>query len=158
MMQFHVSNQHVRRDRRKCIFVIVFLLAVAAGLVAKMLSTGKVSDQFFPIVAVFFVASVIINSYKRIKEGSSGYPTLQVDESSRKVAVQHKDLVVVVDLANIKKLRLQRKSGRLVSILVKTSSGESLRFEGYEKLDDLASVLERLTPVERITHASFYHR
>lgn len=64
----------------------------------------------------------------------------------------------MIDLANIKRLRLQRKSGRLVSILVKTSSGEDLRFEGYEKLDDLASALERLTPAERVTHASFYHR
>jgi hypothetical protein len=62
-----------------------------------------------------------------------------------------------VDLSQIKNLRLQSKSGQLVSILLKTSSGEDMRFEGYENLDVLASALERFAPAGGVTYASFYH-
>ena len=97
-------------------------------------------------------------SYKRVKEGKTAYPVLELDEPNRKVALLHKDLKVIVDLSQIKNLRLQRKSDQLVSILVRTSSGENLKFDGYENLNVLASSLERLTPKESVTNASFYHR
>jgi len=157
-MEFHVSKEHVRRESRKAVYLILFLAVVSAGLVAKVLSTEKISDLFFPIIGLLVFAPPIFGSYKRIREGKGAYPVLELDELNGKVAVLHKDLKVIVDLSQIKNLRLQRKSGQLVSILLKTSSGENLRFDGYENLDVLASALERLTPKESITNASFYHR
>lgn len=157
-MEFHVSNEHVRRESRKAVYLILFLAVVSAGLVAKMLSTDKISDLFFPIIGLLVFVPPIFGSYKRIREGKAAYPVLELDEPSGKVAVLHKDIKVIVDLSQIKNLRLQRKSGQLVSILVKTSSGENLRFDGYENLDVLAFTLERLTPKGSITNASFYHR
>ncbi|MFP5419472.1 MAG: hypothetical protein ACLGHA_10000 [Gammaproteobacteria bacterium] len=157
-MEFHVSTEHVRRESRKAVYLILFLAVVSAGLMAKVLSTDKISDLFFPIIGLLVLVPLIFGSYKRIREGKAAYPILELDEPNGKVAVLHKDLKVIVDLSQIKNLRLQRKSGQLVSILVKTSSGENLRFDGYENLDALASALERLTPKESITNASFYHR
>lgn len=157
-MEFHVSTEHVRRESRKAVYLILFLAVVSAGLLAKALSTDKISDLFFPIIGLFVFVPPIFGSYKRIREGKAAYPVLELDEPNGKVAVLHKDLKVIVDLSQIKNLRLQRKSGQLVSILVKTSSGENLRFDGYENLDVLASALERLTSKESITNASFYHR
>lgn len=157
-MEFHVSTEHVRRENRKAFYLILFLVVVSVGLVAKVLSTDKISDLFFPIIGLLVFVPPIFGSYKRIREGKAAYPVLEIDEPNRKVAVLHKDLKVIVDLSQIKNLRLQRKSGQLISILVKTSSGENLRFDGYENIDVLASALERLTPKESITNASFYHR
>ena len=157
-MEFHVSKEHVRREGRKAIYLILFLAVVSVGLVAKGLSAEKISDLFFPIVGLLIFIPPIFGSYKRIKEGKAAYPVLELDEPNGKLAVLHKDLKVIVDLSQIKNLRLQSKSGQLVSILLKTSSGESLRFDGYENLNVLASTLERLTPKESITNASFYHR
>jgi hypothetical protein len=157
-MEFHVSKEHVRRERRKAVYLILFFAVASAGLVAKVLSTDKISDLFFPIIGLLVFVPPIFGGYKRISEGKAAYPVLELDEQNGKVAVRHKDIKVIVDLSQIKDLRLQRKSGQLISILVKTSSGESLRFDGYENLDVLASVLERLTPKENITNASFYHR
>jgi hypothetical protein len=157
-MEFHVSNEHVRRERRKGVCVILFLVAISAGLMATALSSDRFSELFFPIIGLLVLIPPIFSSYKRIKEGKAAYPTLELDEPNGKVAVLHKDLKVIVDLSQIKNLRLQRKSGQLVSILVKTSSGENIRFDGYENIDVLASALERLTPKESITNASFYHR
>ncbi len=157
-MEFHVSKEHVQRESRKAVYLILFFAAVSAGLVAKLLHTNKISGLVFPIIGLLVFVPLIFSSYKRIKEGKAAYPVLELDEPNGKVAVLYKDLKVIVDLSQIKNLRLQRKSGKLVSILVKTSSGENLRFDGYENLDVLASALERLTPKESITNASFYHR
>jgi hypothetical protein len=157
-MEFHVSTEHVRRESRKAIYLVLFLAVVSAGLVAKVLSTEKIGDLFFPIIGLLVFVPPIFGSYKRIREGKAAYPILELDESNGKIAVLHKDIKVIVDLSQIKNLRLQRKSGQLVSILVKTSSGENLRFDGYENFDTLASALERLTPKESIINASFFHR
>ncbi|APW45366.1 hypothetical protein [Rhodoferax antarcticus] len=157
-MEFHVSNEHVRRERRKAVYLILFLAVISSALIAKVLSTEKISDLVYPIIGLLVLSLQFFGSYKRIREGKAAYPVLELDEPNGKVAVLYKDLKVIVDLSQIKNLRLQRKSGQLVSILVYTSSGEDLRFDGYENLDVLASALERLAPKESITNASFYHR
>jgi hypothetical protein len=157
-MEFHVSNEHVRRERRKAVYLILFLAVISIALIAKVLNTDKISDLVYPIIGLLVFIPPIFGSYKRVREGKAAYPVLELDEPNGKIAVLHKDLKVIVDLSQIKNLRLQRKSGQLASILVKTSSGENLRFDGYENLDVLASALERLTPIESITNASFYHR
>jgi len=157
-MKFNVSNEHVRRERRKAVYLILFLAVVSCALIAKALSTDKIRDLVYPIIGLLIFVPPIFGIYKRIREGKAAYPVLELDALNGKVAVLQKDLKVIVDLSQIKNLRLQRKSGQLVSILVKTSSGENLRFDGYENIDVLASALERLTPKESITNASFYHR
>lgn len=157
-MEFHVSNEHVRRERRKAVYLILFLAVISIALIAKVLNTDKISDLVYPIIGLLVFIPPIFGSYKRVREGKAAYPVLELDEPNGKIAVLHKDLKVIVDLSQIKNLRLQRKSGLLASILVKTSSGENLRFDGYENLNVLASALERLTPKESITNASFYHR
>lgn len=157
-MEFHVSNEHVRSERRKAVYLILFLAVVSIALMAKVLSADKISDLVYPIIGLLVFVPPIFGSFKRVREGRAAYPVLELDEPNGKVAVLHKDLKVIVDLSQIKNLRLQHKSGQLLSILVKTSSGENLRFDGYENLDVLASALERLTPKKSITNASFYHR
>jgi hypothetical protein len=157
-MEFHVSSKHVRRERRKAVYLILFLAVVSIALIEKVLSADKISDLVYPIIGLLIFIPPIFGSYKRVREGKAAYPVVELDEPNGKIAVLHKDIKVIVDLSQINNLRLQRKSGQLVSILLKTSSGENLRFDGYENLDVLASALERLTPKENVTNASFYHR
>lgn len=157
-MKFHVCPEHVRSEKRKAVFLLVFLSIVSFGFVAKVLTTTKITDLFIPIIGLLAFVPSIFASYKRFKEGKDAYPVIELDEANKKIAVLHKDLKVEVDYSLIKRLRLQRKSGQLVSILVKTSSGEDLRFNGYENLDALGNALARMTPKECITNASFFHR
>jgi hypothetical protein len=67
-----------------------------------------------------------------------------------------RDVSVAVDVTQSANLRIQYKSGRLVSAIVKTSSSEVMRFEGYENMEALVSFLKSVTP-GKITRASFYH-
>ncbi|RIX46048.1 MAG: hypothetical protein D3M94_10050 [Rhodocyclales bacterium GT-UBC] len=112
----------------------------------------------FPVIGLLLFAPPIRRTYKIIKEGAGAYPVLELDENAGKIAVSYKDVVVTVDISQIKNLRLQFKSIALASIVVTTCSGEVMRFEGYENLEVLAAALERFTPADRITNAKFYHR
>jgi len=158
MMEFRVSESHVKRANRKVVYLILFLVVVSAACAAKLLTSSSIGDIFFPVIGILVFLPPIRTSYKRIKQGSGAYPMIELDEPNGKVVVTYKDIAVTVDLAQIKNLRLQRKSGRLESVIVKTSSGQTLRFEGYENLQILGSALERLTPKDSITNASLYHR
>lgn len=158
MTEFHVSPEHIRRKKRQAFCLIVCLGFAVFVFLEKALNASKITDLGAPIIVTLGLVAMMFNIIKNIKEGKASYPTLEPDEANRKVAVGYKDLQVIVDFSHIKNLRLQRKSGKLVSILVKTASGEALRFEGYENLDVLASALERITPPENITQASFFHR
>lgn len=157
-MKFQVSASHVKQQSRKAIYSILFLAVVTAACAIKLLNSKTIADTLFPVIGIMVFFPLIISSYKRIKEGSGAYPVIELDEPNGKVIVSHKDISVSVDLAQIKNLRLQHKSDRLESVILKTSSGETLRFEGYDNLPALASVLERLTPNEHVTNAKFYHR
>jgi hypothetical protein len=157
-MNFYVSASHVKRQNRRAIYLILFLAAASAACAVSILNSNTISGMVFPLIGILVFTPPILSSYKRIKEGAAAYPVIGLDEPNGKVAVAHKDITVTVDLAQIKNLRLQHKSGRLESAIVETSSGETLRFEGYENLEALALVLERLTPKENITNASLYHR
>lgn len=112
----------------------------------------------FPAIGIFLFAPPIRRIYKNIKEGAASFPIVQIDEKTNKVIVTHKDVSVVVDVTRNENVRLQYKSGHLVSAIVKTLSGEVMRFEGYENIEVLVAFLESVTPKENITRANFYHR
>jgi len=123
-----------------------------------LVNAKTASNMVYPWVGVFLFTPPIFRGYKNIKEGASRFSVIELDAVAGMITVSYKDITVTVDITQIKNLRLQYKSKRLVSVIVTTSSGEIMRLEGYENLEALASILERFTPRERITSAKFYHR
>jgi len=91
-MEFHVSNKHVRRERRKAVYLILFLAVISSALIAKVLSADKISDLVYPIIGLFVFVTPIFGSYRRIREGKAAYPILELDEPNGKVAVLYKDI------------------------------------------------------------------
>jgi hypothetical protein len=158
MITFHVSAEHMKAQNRKAIYAMIVLAALAIGCISLLLKANDIGGMIFPTIGVFLFAPPIERAYRSIKEGAASYPVVEIDDSSGELIVKHKDISVVVDVARNANLRVQYKSGRLVSAIVKTSSGELMRFEGYENLEALVSFLESVTPKENITRASFYHR
>ncbi len=158
IMRFQVTAAQIRRQNRKSAFFALFLIVLSIACMGILLSVKSLLDMIFPVIGLLLFAPPILRTYKMIKEGAGSYPVLELDENVGKIAVSYKDIVVTVDISQIKNLRLQYKSSALVSIIVTTSSGEVMRFEGYEYLEALAAALERLTPADRITNAKLYHR
>jgi hypothetical protein len=157
-MRFQVTAAHIKRQNRKSVFFALFLIVLSVTCVGMLLSAKSLSDMTFPVIGLLLFAPPILRTYRIIKEGAGSYPLLELDENTGKIAVSCKDIVVTVDISQIKNLRLQYKSNALTSAIVTTSSGEVMRFEGYENLEVLAAVLKRLTPADRITNAKLYHR
>jgi hypothetical protein len=157
MIAFHVSAEHVKAQNRKLVFAMIFLAALLIGCIALLLNAKSIGDMIFPAIGVILFAPPIGKIYRTIKEGAASYPVVQINDSTGTLNVNHKDISVAVDVTRSANLRIQYKSGHLVSAIVKTSSGEVMRFEGYENMEALVSFLESLTPQEKITRASFYH-
>ncbi len=157
-MQFQITANHVKKQNRKSIHVALLLAALVAGCIAALVNAKAISNMVFPVVGILLFAPPIFRIYKHIKEGAGSYPVIELDEASGKIAVSYKDVIVTVDITQIKNLRLQYKSSLIESVIVTTSSGEVMRFEGYENLEGLASTLEHLTPKDKVTNAKFYHR
>lgn len=158
MTTFRVSAVHIKAQNRKAVYAIVLLSALVAGCVSMLIGANGTGGMVFPAIGVFLFAPPIARAYKSIKEGATSYPVVEIEEATGKLVVSHKDISVVVEVTKNQNLRLQYKSGHLVSAIVKTSSGQNMRFEGYENMEALASFLESVTPKENITHANFYHR
>lgn len=158
MITFHVSAAHVKAQSRKVIGGMLILAALVVGCVALLLKAKDFGSMIIPAIGIFLFAPPIRRIYRTLKEGAASYPIVEVDEAASKLTVKHKDISVVVDVTRNENLRLQYKSGRLASAIVKMSSGEVMRFEGYENMEALVSFLESVTPREKITRASFYHR
>jgi hypothetical protein len=157
-MRFQVTAEHIKRQNRKSAFFALFLTVLSVACLGMVLDAKSLSDMIFPVIGLLLFAPPILRTYKIIKEGAGSYPVLELNENAGKIAVSYKDVVVTVDISQIKNLRLQYKSKALASVIVTTSSGEVMRFEGYENLEVLAAALERLTPADRITNAKLYHR
>jgi len=157
-MQLQVTPEHIKKQSRKSAFFALFMIVLSVACVGMLLDAKSLSDMVFPVIGLLLFAPPILRTYTIIKEGAGTYPVLELDESAGKIAVSYKDVVVTVEISQIKNLRLQFKSNALASVIVTTSSGEVMRFEGYESLEVLAAALERLTPADRITNAKLYHR
>jgi hypothetical protein len=157
-MHFQVTAEHIKRQNRKSVYLTIFLLLLSAGSVAAILNAESVSKKLFALIGLFIFAQAIYRAYKVRTEGDKSYPTLELDEKQGTISVAYEDVVVKVDITQIKNLRLQYKSSALESVLVTTSAGQDMRFEGYENLDVLAESLKRLTPADRVSNAKFYHR
>ena len=157
MIAFHVSAEHVKAQNRKLVFAMIFLAALLIGCIALLLNAKSIGDMIFPAIGVILFAPPIGKIYRTIKEGAGSYPIVKIDNSTGTLTVHHKDVSVAVDLTQSANLRIQYKSGRVVSSIVKTSSGEIMRFEGYENMETLVSFLESVIPQEKISRASFYH-
>jgi hypothetical protein len=157
-MQFQVSPEHVKQQNRKSLFIALFLIVLSVGCVIALLRAKSLSDMVFPAIGLFMFVPSILRTYRIIKEGAGSYPVLEVNEGLGMIAVSYRDVVVSVNIAQIKNLRLQYNSKSLSPVIVTTSSSEVMRFEGYENLQELANVLERLTPPDRVTSAKLYHR
>jgi hypothetical protein len=158
MITFYVSAEHVRAQKRRAIYGMLILAALTVGCISMLLEAKEISGKTFPAIGILLFAPPIRRIYRNIKGGAAIFPIVEIDESTGKLIVTHKDISVVVDVARNENLRLQYKSGRLVSAIVKTLSGEVMRFEGYENMEALVAFLESVTPKENITRASFYHR
>ena len=157
-MKFVVNKAYSNRQNRKLISISAFLLLVAVALVAMLFRVQKLTDLFFPIVGIYFIATATWAMFKKIKRGVASYAVVNVDETAEVLSVSFDEATVSLPLNQLTNLRLQYKSGSLQSVVTDTNAMGRVRFEGYDQLELLAEILKKYVPIENIKTASFFHR
>lgn len=156
-LTFVVSDTHVKRERGKLLLWGSFFAALTASAVSVLVRADKWSAMLLPAVMVFFLGQMLWTVIKRANEGRKSFPTVAVYETSNVLTVNRDELTVTMSLNQIKKLSLQYQKSQLQSIVAETTSGQVMRFEGYDDRDALAAVFQRHVPADRIKHARVYH-
>lgn len=157
-MQFLVSEQKVRKDRRWAVALIVVLLLCCVALLVKALQVSAASELMLPVAGLLILALTIFVTFNHIKQGLAAYPALMLDEEKHQAVVSFRDEVANIDLLQVKYLRFQTRFGRVKSIILKADNGQIFKLVGFEKMDVLIATLERLVPAERVSRSAFLHQ
>jgi hypothetical protein len=157
-MKFMVSELHVKRQTRKTFWIGLLFIALLSSCAVSLIRAEKASAMFLPAIGIFLFAQGFWSVFKKLKEGAAWYPVVEINETAGTLAVRHKQLTVTMPLDQFKALRLQNRSGNLMSVLAKTTSSGEVRFEGYENLDVLADMLKQHVSTDHIKNATLYHR
>jgi len=153
-MKFEVSDEHVRRTQRRQRGLAGAMAVLAAAGVAMAMGGQPV----WGLAVAAFGAHAAWSAWKSSRSGACTWPVVEALEEPARLAVAYKDMMVTIVLSDAVRLRLQRRRGRLVSVLLETAAGQRLRIEGYDHQDQLADWLQRHVPAQRVMTAHWYHR
>ena len=157
-MQFFVSEQKVRKDRRWAIGLMLVLLLGSLAMLAQAVRAEAATDLLLPVVAILFFAIGIFASYRHIKQGVDAYLAVTLDESNHQAVMRFQGEIVHVDLLQVSYLRFQTRFGRIKSAILKADTGHIFKLIGFEDMDVLIATLERLVPAERVRSSAFLHQ
>lgn len=157
-MKFQVTDAHIKNQNKKAVYLAMLLAVLSCAVIVAIVRADKVSGMIFPAIGLYFFTQGLFGLYKKFKEGRAAYPTFEINNESATVHVNHKNTTISFPLSDIDKLRLQYKSGQLVSILLNTKSEQKLTIDGYENLETMAEVFQRFTPTGNVKVATWFHR
>lgn len=157
-MQFHISEQKLRKDRHWTMVLIVVLLLGSIALLVKAVQVKAASELLLPVAGLLIFSVAIFASYRHIKQGAAAYPSLAFDEANHQVTVSYNNAAVHVNLLQVKSLRLQTRFGHVKSIILRAETGQIFKLAGFESMDTLITTLERQIPADRISRSAFLHQ
>lgn len=157
-MQFHISEQKLRKDRRWAMVLMAVLVLCCIVLLVRAVQANAASELLLPVAGLLIFAVAIFASYNHIKQGAAAYPALTVDEENHQVAVRYNGAIVNVDLLQVKSMRFQTRFGRVKSIILKADTGQIFKLVGFEGMDTLIATLERLVPADKVSRSAFLHQ
>lgn len=157
-MQFHISEQKVRKDRRWAIGLMMVLLLGCVALLVKVVQVKAASELMLPVAGLAILALTIFACYRHVKQGAAAYPSLTLDEEKHQATVSYNGAVVEVDLLQVKSLRFQTRFGKVRSVILRVDTGQIFKLAGFADMDGLIDSLERLVPADRVTRSAFLHQ
>ena len=102
-MKFQVTPDHIKKQSRKSALVALMFAVFSVGCIDKLVRIQSLPDAVFPLIGLALFVPAIARTVKTIRDGALSYPSIDFDEPAGTMAVRHKDLVVTVDVKNIKK-------------------------------------------------------
>ena len=147
---FHVSPTYIRRQQAKQLgwmLMMLGLVAVSLYYLVQVLSGEIVLvDLLVPVLGVVSCSAYVAKLVLQMRLGKAAYPALTWDAEAEVLSLQQPEGPVALTLASILSARVQLGLGRVLALTLITESGEQLRLEGYEALDELVDLLESRLP------------
>ena len=157
-MQFFVSEQKVRKDRRWAIGLVLVLLLGSLAMFVQAVRAEAATELLLPVVVLLLFSLGIFASYRHIKQGMGAYLAVTLDENNHQAVMRFQDEIVHVDLLQVKYLRFQTRFKRIKSAILMADTGHVFKLTGFENMDLLIATLERLVPAEKVSRSAFLHQ
>ena len=156
-MRFEIDPAYVKAQSRRSLWVSFFFILIMAGCIAGAAGNPKLSAYVIPVTAVIILSHLVYGMHKTRREGANAYAVIYTSEDDRFLNVQYKDTIVTITLAEVRKVALQYRKDRLVSILLKAKSDQDVRIAGYRNMPALADILKSAIKPENIKVATWFH-
>ena len=156
-MRFEIDPAYVTAQSRRSLWVRFFFILIMAGCIAGATGSTKLSAYVIPVAAIACLSHLIYGMHKTRREGANAYAVIYTSEDDRFLNVQYKDTIVTITLAEVRKVALQYRKDRLVSILLKAKSDQDVRIAGYLNMPALADILKSAIKPENIKVATWFH-
>jgi hypothetical protein len=156
-MRFEIDPAYVKAQSRRSLWVSFFFILIMAGCLAGATSNAKLSAYVIPVTAIVVLSHLVYAMHKTRREGANAYAVIYTSEDDRFLNVQFKDTIVTITLAEVRKVALQYRKDRLVSILLKAKSDQDVRIAGYRNMPALADILKSAIKPENIKVATWFH-
>ena len=157
-MKFKVSENYKRRDRRNAVLAALLVVIIFLGCIWMLISSDSLFNKGIAALTAFLMGRYLPAAYRRVVMGEASYPEVEISELDNEIRIKHNDTTISMPLSDIEKLIIQKLKGKVTSILLTNESFSDLRFEGYEQLEQMASLLQKHNPNAKSKTANWYHR
>lgn len=147
---FHVSASYMRRQQAK---QLGWLLAMLGLVIFSLYYLGKlqgeaagIADYLVPVLGVLACSAYAVKLGLQLKLGRAAYPDVTWDAKQETLSLMQPEGEWVLPLASLLSMRVQVGLGRVLAVTLVDESGQQLRLEGYEALDDLVELFESRLP------------
>lgn len=147
---FRVSRRYIRQQMAKQLLWVLFMLGLVAGSIYYLTQAVALIDMLLPVLGVVACSAYLVKLGQQLNQGKAAYPSVELDESAGRLTVLQQPAPVVFRVADILNMRVQVAFSRVLAVTLTTEAGDQLRLEGYERMDELVDVLERLLPADQV--------
>jgi len=156
-MDFYISKRHKRNAKLKLIGIGLFIIILQLGSIWLAIHKETLMAQIKAGFCAIFLGYFLLISYEKIKNYDASCVMVSILESENKINFISQGNIISLSFSEIDSLRVQLIHSKIKSILLKTQRLGLIRLEGYEHLTEMAEILKKYTPTEKIKMASWFH-
>lgn len=147
---FHVSPSYMRRQQARQLTWLVSMLGLVAlslyYLAGSLAGPLVVAELLVPVLGVLACSAYAVKLVMQLRVGKAAYPDVTWDGEREVLSLQQPEGPVTLALADILSARVQVGLGRVLALTLVTETGDQLRLEGYDALEELVDLLEARMP------------
>ncbi len=152
-MNYRLSEEYLKKRKRGMSISTGMFVAVSVVLS----SIGVATANYAMLIGLVFLV-MAWQTYSSMKRWMEISTKIEFGIEGSKLVIQGEFFRNEVSLSSVKKMVLQMRKARVLSVLLYSESGPPERFEGIENIQSFANEIEAVIGSGRVKHARFFHR